>query len=375
MLAKYLNHNGRIQMLPPEGVSFSSGLKPAIYTLMFDEEKLQYYLMESEPYKIGKMYGNIEAMSDKIIKTFMDRKDADTGVLMVGEKGCGKTQLAKLVISKVVGMGLPVVLINSSYHGTGFMHMMGSFGQDVAVMFDEYEKVYNKHEMQEAMVSYFDGVVSSGGGRRLNLVTINDEMRVSDYLKNRPGRFFYKLDYNGVDTSVIVEFCKDHGVSNEDMDCIIRVAGMVTGFSFDMLKAIIEETKRYGFGVKEALEHLNIRPTRAGDKPFRVLSIVHEKLGVCKSERRIVMKGSGQFRLFINVDCQWDYAEWDKVYDISNDDYGLSIKDDHSGVDLYLSSKDLVQINSGGIEVYEKFGFTFTMEPVEKSLRDWRELI
>ena len=76
-----------------------------------------FYLEETEGFKLPpKVYGNTNNYCQRILNTFRQR-DRNTGVLLVGEKGSGKTLMMRQV---AINSGLPVVIIDSSFTGDSF---------------------------------------------------------------------------------------------------------------------------------------------------------------------------------------------------------------------------------------------------------------
>jgi len=90
------------------------------------------------------------------MRTFTDRSNS-TGVLLTGEKGSGKTLLAKHLSIMGYDMGIPTIVINSAWTGDSFNKLIQDIEQPLIVMFDEFEKVYNREE-QEKMLTLLDGV-------------------------------------------------------------------------------------------------------------------------------------------------------------------------------------------------------------------------
>ena len=63
----------------------------------------------------GKRYGDNIRNADRIISTFLDRT-ASTGVMLSGEKGSGKTLLAKNVCMQAKAKySIPTIVINAAY--------------------------------------------------------------------------------------------------------------------------------------------------------------------------------------------------------------------------------------------------------------------
>src|SRR4029078_12619167 len=65
-----------------------------------------------------------------------------TGALMVGEKGSGKSLLAKLVSANSQEKGLPTLIIPRPWCGDMFNRFLQSIEQPTVILFDEFEKVY-----------------------------------------------------------------------------------------------------------------------------------------------------------------------------------------------------------------------------------------
>ena len=66
-------------------------LKPMVYTLGQNERTGQYYLeYTKDKFDIDTPYGNVNKRVEKILNTYSLR-NGNTGVLLTGDKGSGKT--------------------------------------------------------------------------------------------------------------------------------------------------------------------------------------------------------------------------------------------------------------------------------------------
>merc|ERR1712224_107647 len=159
-------------------------------------------------------------------------------------------------------------------HGEEFNKFLQSITQPTVIVFDEFEKVYHITEEQEAMLTLLDGVYPS---KKLFLLTCNDKYKLTSHLKNRPGRIYYMLDFDGLNQDFITEYCQDKLLAKEHIPQVCAVSAMFDAFNFDMLKAMVEEMNRYGESPTEVLEFLNVRPEFSEDKYYDVKMTIEGK--------------------------------------------------------------------------------------------------
>ena len=244
------------------------------YTVNQNEMTGEYYLSEIAEFSVkGKRYGHTDQHVDRILSTFADRS-ASTGVLLAGEKGSGKSLLAKSVAIKAAEDGIPTIVINTPHCGDNFNQFIQTIDQPCVVLFDEFEKVYNS-ENQEQLLTLLDGVFAS---KKLFVLTVNDKYRVDYHMRNRPGRIFYLFDFAGLEVEVIKEYCQDNLINKSHIDQVCRVSGLFKEFTFDMLTALVQEMNRYGETPQQAMKHLNAKPESDKRQEFNVSLAVDGKV-------------------------------------------------------------------------------------------------
>jgi hypothetical protein len=238
-----------------EALDLHETLPAGNYVIKKDQfENLFLEQIDSFEFK-GKLYGDTTKHSERILNTFMDRT-ASTGVMLNGEKGSGKTLLAKILSIKAAEQAIPTIVINAPWCGDKFNSLIQAIEQSCVVLFDEFEKVYDSQE-QEQMLTLLDGVFPS---KKLFVITCNDKWRVNSHMRNRPGRIYYMLDFVGLDADFIREYCEDNLKNKEYIEKVVQVGGLFGDFNFDMLKALIEEMNRYNESPTEAIRMLNAKP-------------------------------------------------------------------------------------------------------------------
>jgi hypothetical protein len=222
-----------------------------------------FYLEETEGFKLPpKVYGNTNNYCQRILNTFRQR-DRNTGVLLVGEKGSGKTLMMRQV---AINSGLPVVIIDSSFTGDSFNSFISSITQPCIILFDEFEKVYKKED-QEQVLTLLDGTYQSN---KLFIITSNSKYLLDDNMKNRPGRIYYLFEYTGLDEDFIREYCDDNLNDKSKIDKIVELSKLFDQFNFDMLAAVVEEINRYEDEPSDLIKILNAKPEYCGKSTYSI---------------------------------------------------------------------------------------------------------
>lgn len=238
------------------GMNVKTQLPAGNYIVRADEFR-RLYLADSLPFNIPtRVYGELAEHRTRIINTFFDRPTT-TGVLLAGEKGSGKTLLAKAVAAELADKhSVPTILVNQPFCGDDFNLFIQTIEQPAVIMFDEFEKTY-KREEQDALLTLLDGVITT---KKLFILTCNDPYRIDHYMRNRPGRIYYFIPFKGLAKEFIREYCADNLKALEHVEKICTISDLFDEFNFDMLKAMVEEMNRYGDTPEKALEMLNVKP-------------------------------------------------------------------------------------------------------------------
>lgn len=279
-----------------------------------------------------KLYGDFNRKIERIYNTFLNRKSA-TGVLLAGEKGSGKSLMAKELANRASRDGHPTIVINSPWVGDNFNKLIQSVNQPCVVLFDEFEKVYDSDE-QEKVLTLLDGVFPSN---KLFVITCNEYHRIDYHMKNRPGRSYYMLDFGGLDIQFVREYCADNLVDQEQAESVCKVASLFNNFNFDMLKALIEEMNRYNEPASESVKMLNARPRNEGRAEFDINLYIDGKL---IAQDKLETNGVNPFEDF----SLWYYDEEDKSCDAKFSTRDVVKIDQDTQTFIFFNGKDRVEL-------------------------------
>lgn len=236
-----------------DAVNLHETLPPQNYVI---QQSLKgFYLQEIDNFEMPlKCYGDLHEKAKRILTTFCHRTST-TGIMLSGEKGSGKSLLAKLISYSAAKQDIPTLIVNQPFSGDEFNSFLQSIEQPCIIVFDEFEKVYDK-ESQEHILTLLDGVFSS---KKLFILTANDKWKLDINMQNRPGRIFYMLEFRGINKEFVIEYCNDNLINKKYINKIGAISGLFQIFNFDMLKALVEEMNRYDESPEDALKILNVK--------------------------------------------------------------------------------------------------------------------
>lgn len=258
------NHSGNsVSVISYDENSITDTLRPAVYQVCYNDLAGFYLEKIKDSFEINEdqVFGQTMKRFQKIHRTYNERPSS-TGVLLTGTKGSGKTLLAEITCNKMIQEGIPVITVSEPYRGTAFNKFISDIG-DCVILIDEFAKVYEKQghpeeeggDPQSSLLTLFNGVYSN---KRLILLTENDTHYINEFMLGRTSRIYYHWEFTRLDKVTILEYCKFHNVSDEIAEQVVQISYKCEDFTFDILKAVIEEQARFGGTVESAVEDLNI---------------------------------------------------------------------------------------------------------------------
>lgn len=291
-----------------------------IYSIEFSREEGFYLLNIQDKYALpDKLYGDYLEGVKRVIHTHYSKK-GNTGILLTGIKGAGKSVFIKTVCNAMLDLDVPVIQINKAYQGEDLFNFVESLGNCV-LLFDEFGKIYSSHSRpdlptQNSLLSLFDGLSNS---KRLHLFTENNPEFISPYLINRPGRIHYHFKYNRLSLKVIEELCRDSGLPEETITEMLNLSNRLKVLSFDVVKCLIDEWKLYGGSIQDHIDILNVSLLNNPDE--KEVEVISFKTGDDKDipKQSIIAKLS-HGRIYVDIKNEADQRFYDSNEDVLLED-------------------------------------------------------
>jgi len=258
-------NSGNTYHVYDNSVKLYNGLPPKTYRVNFSE--MQGFSLEEQPNIMicEKVYGVHEAKVNKVMASF-NNFARSLGVILSGDKGIGKSLFAKMLCSKAISIGYPVIICDSYYQGIA--QFLDSIDQVCVILFDEFDKTFkkskdDKSDAQAGMLSLFDGVSMN---KKLFCVTCNELYDLNSYLVNRPGRFHYHFRFEYPTKDEIQIYMQDHLPMDKhgEIEKVINFARKVD-LNYDCLRAISHELRSCE-SFEEAISDLNIIKPNSGSR-------------------------------------------------------------------------------------------------------------
>lgn len=271
-------------------------------TYLVGVDIMGYYCERVEDMHLPKkLYGTTIDRAARIVKTFKSR-GGNTGVLLSGLKGAGKTLLSKAISILLLDDGIPTILVNQSFCGDAFAQFLSALNTEFVMLLDEFEKVYDADD-QEKLLTLLDGVHQSKG---LFLLTCNKQHKVDENFINRPSRVFYNIHYKGMELEAIRELALDTLQDKKRVDEITKLSSLFNDeMNFDMVQSAIEEINRYpDQKMAELMEMMNLRPNTSAmasnyTATLQVAGKTYTSEGVYPNEPRLSIFSFANLRFYV----------------------------------------------------------------------------
>jgi hypothetical protein len=195
------------------------------------------------------LYDNDEEFVERVVRAYQSRK-CNTGVLMNGYRGTGKTVTCKQICN---ALNLPVFLIPKKMERDMLAKFFDCLDQECVVFIDEYEKQYADGS---DLLDVLDGAGNSKC-KILFLLTTNS-MNINENMLNRPNRLLYIKQVPGLSENGINELLDNLLAYPEHREELLDVISRFEYVTVDNVTNLVQEINLFGCTPSEAVKHLNI---------------------------------------------------------------------------------------------------------------------
>lgn len=248
-----------------ENIEVYDKFEPDFYQFMVDDNG-PFIVRTNRPSINFKVYGVDQKKVDKCFNTY-EKFNRSLGIMLVGDKGNGKTLFAKQMCIKMIEAGYPVINVN--FYHPSLPTFMTQLSQECVFLFDEFEKMFEHDERrgsaQNEMLSTFDGINMT---KKMFIITCNDIDKLSEYIYNRPGRFHYSFTFSEPSYTDIDNYLNDNINTKTCIEKVddITLFSYINGLNYDCLRSLVFELNN-GYSLVETFDDLNIgyKESKYGD--------------------------------------------------------------------------------------------------------------
>lgn len=229
--------------LPDTSIS-SSILPPNVYKFVVTESMMgvEYSFNALTPFsEPNKYYGNLVQTADHITHYRLNNK-GNLGVLLHGISGTGKSLLAKRLCNQIQKeTESPIIIIDQSSieHLGNCIQLLNT---PCIFLLDEFEKLFDNNDEQNALLSILDGVYQTN---HTFILTANDNRRINKYMFGRPSRIRYAIEYDTLDAETVEEVLQDLLIDKTKVSKCLTLMLQVEPLSFDIITQFASEVNNY----------------------------------------------------------------------------------------------------------------------------------
>lgn len=243
---KYAYKDGLLAPIAvPVNNNFLDKLPEGVYNFTAKEKQtgLMLGFTPIDDFKIPENIVGQDKQLNRIISTYT-HLGKQMGVLLSGISGAGKTVLAKRVAMACIEKGNMPVIIVTAKTVEYLPIMMEMLNTDAVIFLDEFEKMFDKPERQNYLLTLLDGVMDH---KHLFLFTCNDINKINPYMLHRPSRIRYHFKFDRVPKEIAHEIIERDfiPVDNNNVAVLKLLTDMIDCLSYDMLFECIKECNLY----------------------------------------------------------------------------------------------------------------------------------
>jgi hypothetical protein len=314
-------------------------LAPKNYLFDYDKQFGNCFLTDADDFTLpNKIYDIDRNLKDMIKKSFNNYPN-NLGVLLTGNKGQGKSLLAKELCKE---LKLPIIIINAPIDSSvSFVPFLNDIKQDYILFIDEFEKLFSvnsndskgdkkDYHSQESFLSFMDGAINNKESKILFLLTTNEN--VNEFLINRPSRIKFLKEYNELSEELFNMLVDDKLKNKKFKQDLIDHVSLIN-LNIDLLLCIVDDINLFNKPFSSFMHYYNYKLENYAYEMFEIEKNGNEKfIKYLSSRKKINIKDN-----YVNDDnvARWisfeenkiiyEMTDWKKVRD-KNVEFTRTIK-------------------------------------------------
>jgi hypothetical protein len=231
----------------PSTMSPIEDIPPAAYTFaVTDDHELMFTLTAASFPEPANVYGDTIKYKNLIIDSFREATEG-TGVLLTGLKGMGKTLLCELTANWFINNNMPVFIVREQPVPINWLRAAAQLNPDgCLIILEEFSKLYpeDPDEDRPSQVEMLSLLSDKSLSNLLVMASDNSTGDILSFLINRPQRFLWHFEFNGIKAAEAIDICTRAGVVPEIIKDITAWC-FFNQISYDVLNVLIHQALKY----------------------------------------------------------------------------------------------------------------------------------
>jgi hypothetical protein len=221
------------------GIQPVEAVAPAVYRIVVSDRSQVHLVHDRDRFTMpSKFYGAHQEIVQDVLQA-ISSTEASVGVLLVGEKGNGKSLCMEDLANHAIDAGRPVLRITNAVPKEVLTYVHQTIGA-AAFMFDEFATTYFEAKHRNELIDFFSDKAMVNC---LFLVAQGDEQKIPSDYQNRPGRFLFRIKVSNPSPAVIEEIVTDLNINPKLHDTLVEYC-VSAELNMDSIRSVIETTNR-----------------------------------------------------------------------------------------------------------------------------------
>lgn len=221
-------------------------LEPAVYAPFVDDKGIHMRIIKPKFEDVTAFGNEVQKHVDMCMAEY--RSSGAVSLIALGQQGSGKSMTCEQLCNRILNDGLPVIYLDADIPPA----LLHNLVRDVApcvVFIDEFDKRYNENDDKERLLTMFSDATLANVSF---IVAGNEKHRMSRYLLDRPSRFKYLIQFQGISPYIVEEMCAKYKISKTCTNLIMRYTS-VHHASYDVVQAVVRQAAKVNSNIEQLI--------------------------------------------------------------------------------------------------------------------------